>query len=181
MKQKLLLFLAIGTIVSCNSGDKKTSNEAQVKSVATEEPKMDYAYTIEHPDNWVTGSRENTKMVLQSLKDYEMGNIDAAVEPFADSVSLLFDGYEAKLSKDSLKAAFTADRKMSKSLQINMHDFESVKSKDGKTEYVSMWYTQKWEDQKGKWDSASMMDDVKIINGKIAEIDEKMRHFAKKK
>jgi hypothetical protein len=68
-----------------------------------------------------------------------------------------------------------------KAMQINMHDFESVKSKDGKEEYVSLWYTQKWQDQKDVWDSMSVMDDMRIENGKIVLLDEKTRKFAKKK
>lgn len=180
MKQKFLLFLAIGAIVSCNSGDKKT-DEAQVKSSATEEPKMNYAYTIEHPDYWEIGSRENTKTVLQSLKDFENGNVDAALTAFADSVEIRFSDMQGKFSKDSLRTMFTKDRSMLKDFKINMEDFESVKSKDGKEEWVSLWYKQKWQDQKGNWDSVICMDDMKFVNGKIASLDEKRRKLAKKK
>jgi hypothetical protein len=56
-----------------------------------------------------------------------------------------------------------------------------VKSKDGTQEYVSMWYKQKWQDQKGNWDSVVCMDDMKFVNGKIASIDEKRRKFSKNK
>ena len=182
MKQKFLLLLAIGAIAACNSSDKKTaSNEAQVKSAATEEPKMDYAYTIEHPDYWEIGSRENTKTVLQSLKDFETGNVDASLTAFADSVELRFSDMQGKFSKDSLRAMFTKDRSMLKDFKIDMDDFESVKSKDGKEEWVSLWYKQKWQDQKGVWDSLVVMDDMKMVNGKIAVLDEKSRRFAKKK
>ena len=66
-------------------------------------------------------------------------------------------------------------------MQILMSDFESVRSKDGKTEFVYLWYKQKFQDQNGKWDSISGMDDVKIKNGKIIEIDEKIRLYPKKK
>ena len=76
---------------------------------------------------------------------------------------------------------FSTDRKSLKALEITMDDYETVKSKDGKQEYVSMWYKQKWQDQKGKWDSVICMDDMKFVNGKIASIDEKRRKFAKKK
>ena len=62
-----------------------------------------------------------------------------------------------------------------------MHDYETVKSKNGKKEYVSMWYNQKWQDAKGTWDSVFCMDDLKIENGKIVSIDEKRRKPAKKK
>jgi hypothetical protein len=68
-----------------------------------------------------------------------------------------------------------------KNMSIIMDDFESVISKDRKNEYVSLWYKQKWQDAKGVWDSLSVMDDLKIKDGKIASIDEKIRHYPKKK
>jgi len=43
-----------------------------------------------------------------------------------------------------------------------MHDWESVISKDKKEQYVSLWYTQVMEDNKGKTDSLAIMDDVKL-------------------
>ncbi len=35
-----------------------------------------------------------------------------------------------------------------------MEDWESVISKDKKEEWVTLWYSQKWEDMKGKTDSS---------------------------
>lgn len=179
MKQVLFCFLAAGLFFSCKD-EKKTGEEtAKVAGTADSVTQMDYAYTIEHPDQWVPGNRENTRMVLQSLKDYENGNIEACMKSFADSVELSFDGFHGKFTRDSVQKMFTADRSRNKSMKIDMHDFESVKSKDGKKEYVSLWYNEKWEDQKGKMDSVSVMDDLEIKNGKIISIDQKIRHFPK--
>jgi hypothetical protein len=88
---------------------------------------------------------------------------------------------EGKFSKDSIASMFKHERSGLKAMQIDMHDFESVKSKDGKEEYVSLWYTQKLQGQNGAWDSVSVMDDLRIQNGKVVLIDEKTRKFAKKK
>jgi hypothetical protein len=100
---------------------------------------------------------------------------------FADSVELKFEDLNGKFTKDSVAKMFKAQRGSLKALKIDMDDYESVKSKDGKQEYVSMWYKEKWQDQKSNWDSCVQMDDLKIINGKIASIDQKSRHFPKKK
>ena len=187
MKQTILLFCSMSLLLSCtNTGDntakeKDSSSNMGEGKMADNETKMDYAYTIEHPDQWEWGSKDNSKMVLQSLKAWENGDFDAAVKNFSDTVQLNFDGFEGNLSRDSTKAMFTNERKNYKAVQILMEDFESVKSKDTKTEYVSLWYKQKIQDQKGNWDSLSVMDDVRIKDGKIAEIDEKVRHFPKKK
>jgi hypothetical protein len=100
---------------------------------------------------------------------------------FADSIELRFDNMTGKFSKDSVTRMFKADRGSLKAMQIDMDDYESVKSKDGKQEYVSLWYKQKSQDEKGNLDSVFCMDDIKMVNGKIASIDEKRRLFPKKK
>ena len=49
-----------------------------------------------------------------------------------------------------------------KSIDVKMSDWESVISKDKKEEWVTLWYRQKWEDMKGKKDSADIIDDLRI-------------------
>ncbi len=169
-----MLIAATAILTSCSNdtGTDSSKNESN-----TDTAKMNYAYTIQHPDNWAWGKRSNTEMVLKGLKAYENGNIEEAVKDFADSVKLEFDGFEEKVSKDSLVAIFKRSRSEAKSMTIKMEDFESVKSKDGKEEWVSLWYKEIWEDQKGKKDSVQTMDDIRIENGKIALRNQKVRHF----
>ena len=62
-----------------------------------------------------------------------------------------------------------------------MGDWESVISKDGKTEYVTMWYKQITTDKMGKTDSIAVVDDCRIMNGKIVELDEKIQRIPAKK
>src|SRR5215213_11535117 len=175
MKKMVALLFAAGTLASCNSSDSSKDSkaaDAKVASASTDE-KMDYAYTIEHPDQWEWGTKENSKLVLASLKGFETGNMEMATKDFADTIQLMFDGYEAKLTRDSAKNMFMQQWQEMKNLKVDMEDFESVKSKDGKYEYVSLWYKQKWQDAKGAWDSVSVMDDLRIKDGKITMIDEK--------
>jgi hypothetical protein len=141
----------------------------------------DLAYPVKDWGDWQPGSVDNLKTALQALKDFENGNVEACMNAFADSIKLAFDGMEGTFSKDSVLKMFSEDRKSLKAVQIDMDDYETVKSKDGKQEYVSMWYKQKWQDQKGNWDSVICMDDMKFVNGKIASLDEKRRKLAKKK
>src|SRR4051812_37434506 len=133
MKKHILLFAIAAALAACNNTVDKAKADAKepdAQVAAASDTKMDYAYTIEHPDNWVTGSRENTKMVLQSLKDYENGNFAAALTPFADSIKLSFDYVNGIFTKDSAMKMFTQERSKIKSLKIDMEDFESVKSRD---------------------------------------------------
>jgi hypothetical protein len=142
---------------------------------------MNYPYTIKNPDGWVPGDRQHTLNVLKSLKAFETGNIDECVTYFGDTVRLRFDEMDQKVSKDSLTALFKKWRAGNKSIKIDMGDWESVKNKFTNEEYVSLWYKQVNEDNAGKIDSLSVMDDMKIEKGKIVELDEKTRKFPKKK
>ena len=100
---------------------------------------------------------------------------------FADTVRWRTDYMEGKFSKDTLKAMFNRARGDMAVIKIDMHDFESVISKDKKEEYVTMWYVQTTTDKKGKTDSVAVINDLKLMNGKITELDEAYRHFPVKK
>lgn len=182
MKHAFLYLLIAGSLLSCNSSETKTGEEVKpgdtkVASVST----TDMAFEVKDWGDWQPGNMAHAKMVMQALKAFESGDIDATLKDFADSIELRFNGLEGKFTKDSVKTMFARSRAESKSMKIEMNDFESVISKDGKKEYVSLWYKEKWEDQKGRWDSVICMDDLEIKNGKIISIDEKQRSFAKKK
>ncbi len=175
MKKVIATFaLFITAIVYMGCGTKSDPEVA-----TTDTTQVTYAYTIDQPDGWEWGSKHNTEMVMNALKNYETGNIEECVKSFGDSVLLQFDNYEAKVSNDSLMAMFTRQRSQLKSLKVFMNDFESVKSKDGTKQYVSLWYKEVFEGSDGKKDSLSCMDDLKIENGKIVGLDEKSRHYMK--
>lgn len=177
--KSMATFLLMGCVaLACN--DQATTSEQS--EPAGDTTQIEYAYTTDHPaDNWVPGNQQHAAMVLKSLKAFENGNLDEAIRDFADSVTWSMDYFEQKMSKDSLKAMMQQYRDDLTSYSIKMDDWESVISKDKKTEWVSLWYRQYWTEKSGKSDSLICMDDVKIENGKIAEIDEKVRHFPAKK
>ena len=178
--KKLIALAFTGVLLSCGSETKDASTKEEVKSEPT--ANLTYAYPLKDrpADNWDRGDQKNVVLVLNSLKAFENNNIDEAIANFADSVQLYFDGFEAKLSKDSTKSFLQAARNGVKTLVIEMEDYETVISKDKKSEWVSLWYKEKFTDTKGVTDSIFYMDDVRIINGKIATIDEKSRKYAKK-
>jgi hypothetical protein len=64
---------------------------------------------------------------------------------------------------------------------VYMQDWESVISKDKQDEWVTLWYKQVWTDKKGKMDSMEVVNDAKIVNGKIVVLDEAIRHYPAKK
>lgn len=184
MKKIIFLLTVLVVAISCNdAGTTGTDSKDSTTKTATTNgtDSINYPYTIENPDTWEPGDKMHTLNVLKSLKGFETGNIDEAVSYFGDSVRLRFDEMDEKVSHDSLKALFTKWRGMYKSVKIDMGDWESVKSKAKNEEWVSIWYKQINEDKNGKKDSMAIMDDLKIVNGKIVELDEKSRKFPKKK
>ena len=179
MKKLILIFFAGLFFTSCNNKGTST-NEATKDTSATAvtgTQKMNYPYTIEHPDNWEIGSKENTMNALMALKSFENENVEEAVKYFGDSVTLRFDGMDKKISNDSLKAMLAKSRSALKSMSIKMYDWEPVISKDKSEEYVTIWYKEIWEDMKGNKDSVSLVNDLKMKNGKIIELDEYTRKY----
>ena len=176
MKKLILIFLGGMIFTSCNNKGTSTNEAATgTTSLTVSSEKMSYPYTIDHPDNWEIGSTQNTMNALMALKAYENGNVDESMKYFGDSVRVQFDGLDKTMSNDSLKAMFTQSRGGIKSMQIKMDDWESVISKDKKDEWVTFWYRQKWEDMKGNQDSADIVNDLKMQNGKIIRLDEYTR------
>ncbi|MEP7141778.1 MAG: hypothetical protein ABI707_02850 [Ferruginibacter sp.] len=187
MKQILVIALLVFFAFGCNDSSSKTEKKATdststTAAASTEKP--DYPYSLTHPyGDWQPGDQAHAVNVMKSLKAYETGDISACVTAFGDSVELMFDGYRDKISNDSLKKMFTTSRNALSAMKIDMGDWESVISKDKKQEYVTLWYKEITTDKKGKTDSLSIVDDLKIMNGKIVELDQKIQHFpvAKKK
>ena len=177
MRKMLTLCMLMYIAISCNNPAGKETG----KTDSTGAAKPAYAYTIKNPDNWETGSSQNTAVALSALKAFENNKLDECVTYFADTVRWRTDYMEGKFSKDTLKAMFNRARGDMAVIKIDMHDFESVISKDKKEEYVTMWYVQTTTDKKGKTDSVAVINDLKLMNGKITELDEAYRHFPVKK
>ncbi len=175
MKQVLVIF-SFALLASC--GQQTTTTDADKDStmaMSHDDSIVKYPYSIEHPDEWRTGSRQNTVVALNALKAYENGNIEESVNYFGDSIRLRFDYLDTMVTNEGLMAMFKDDRPKMKSMEIKMEDWESVISKDNESEYVSLWYTQHWEMADGKKDSVMVMDDIQLKNGKIIGLDEKTR------
>jgi hypothetical protein len=176
MRKFLTLCLLVYASMGCNSSADKTSGKDSTTNSGDA-----YAYTIKTPDNWGIGSSKNTHIALNALKAFEDNKIDESAAYFADTVYWKSDYMEAKLGKDSLKALLTVGRNEFSTIKITMEDFESVISKDKKDEWVTVWYKQVTTDKNGKTDSVAVVNDLKIENGKIARLDEALRHFKVKK
>ena len=183
--KKLFFISLLGLFVfGCNNkgANEATASADSTKSMAPSSAALVYPYTLDEPyKDWQPGDQQHAVNAMKAVKAFETGDIDACVSYFADSVEIRFDYLQAKFSKDSLKKFFANERSNYSSVIIKMSDWESVISQDKKTEYVTMWYKQIMTDKKGKTDSLAVINDCKIVNGKIAELDEKIQHFQVKK
>ena len=184
MKQAFLIACIVMLIVGCN--DKTASTNAVISDTPATAvahalppaPKLDYPYTLEQPyKNWQPGNQQHAVTVMKGLKAYENGDVDGCMVAFGDSIDLKSDGFRNKFSNDSLRKFFTKARNNMKSLKVKMGDWESVISEDKKDEYVTLWYKEITVDKKGKTDSLSVVEDFKMVNGKIVELDSKLQHF----
>ncbi|MBL0884210.1 MAG: hypothetical protein IBJ16_12855 [Chitinophagaceae bacterium] len=170
--RKLFTVALMATIIfSCKNAEEK-------KEVATD---VTYPYSLEKPDNWDIGSKENTLLVMNAFKAFEDNKVEDCLSYFADTVKWRADYMDQTFVKDSLRTAITNLRNSMQAIQVKMADFESVISKDKKDEWVTLWYTEIVTDKTGKKDSLAMVSDIKVSKGKIVELNESIRHFPTKK
>ncbi len=181
MKQFIVITCLTVALASCNNADqdKKEAAPAEVKATPVADVKL--PYPLQEPyRNWQIGSTENVVAAMSSLKTYIDKDFTAMAGTISDSIDLYFDYFHAKLSHDSAMKFFIADRPKYNDLSVTMYDYVSVISADKKSEWVTLWYKQKWKNDKGVADSMSVTDDIRMKNGKMVELDEKTSHFPKK-
>lgn len=175
-KQFLLLIVAIGFLTACNtSNSSSVDGKSDSKSAYRDVQKMDYPYTIDHPDYWEIGSQENTMIALKSLKAWENKNMDECMSYYADSIHLSFDGLDKKVSNDTLRSWITTPASIL-SHSIKMQDWESIISTDKTKEFVTLWYREYMETAKGK-DSIDVVNDFEIKDGKIIGLDQYIKRL----
>lgn len=171
--KKILLLCGIAVLfAACESKTTTTETSATVTPV--------YPYKIKHPDNWlIDTSSANTMTALNALKSYETMDTVLMKKCFADSVTFNYDGGTFKSSVAGLIKMVKEGSANTKSVKIDVKDWEAVTGKDLKEEWVTVWYTQHMTDMKGKIDSTEYVNDFQFVNGKIAKLNEYLRHFKK--
>lgn len=178
-----IVIISLGiALAACNNAatEKNESGSSAVKSTAAADVKLPFSLVTPYR-NWQTGSNDNVVAAMGALKAFVDNDFKALAALTGDTLDVRFDYYHAKLSRDSAMKMFTSQRNMYKDLTITMYDYESVISEDKKDEYVTLWYKQAWKNDKGVADSISVIDDCKMKNGKMVELDEKIQHYPAKK
>lgn len=184
--RKLLFISCVALLAACNdAGTTETKTDSTGTSTADATAKKaipEMPYKLAKPwSNWQPGDQQHVLTVMTSLKAWETGDIPKSMEAFGDSIQINFDNWVGKYSKDSLAKQFAAYRGTLASATIIMEDWESVIAEDKSREYVTLWYKQITTDKKGKTDSIACINDARIVNGKVVELSEAVRHFPAKK
>ncbi len=179
MKKTFSFLLLAFTVVACNNApiepDANAAREKAADSLAVAMP-----YRVATEPDWERGRKENVTIAMNTLKAYETNDMNALQQLLADSVEFNADGVSFKGSRDSLVQLMKTHRDEYNSIAVNMLDYESVKSKKRGEEWVGLWYIETQTSKNNQTDSMYVMDDIKIVNGKVAEIDSKARRFPAK-
>jgi len=183
MKQVLVIACLVVAAAGCNHEDKTkaTSEAGDTKTAAAADVKLPFPLDRPYRGWQIMENNDNTIAAMNSLKAFVDKDFAAVAASFGDSIQIRLDGYVAKLSRDSAAKMLTNERLKYKEITITMYDYESVISADKKDEYVTLWYKQGWVDNNGKADSMNIVDDCKMQNGKMIELDEKIQRFPAKK
>lgn len=177
MKKFFVFFLLSTTLLACNNAPIEGGDKEEGENTKGEEVSMPYKVT-NNPD-WQPGSKANVAIAMNALKAYESNNLDSLQQLLADSVEFHVDNFSFEGTRDSLMQIMREQRDRYSSVVVNMHDYESVKSKNRNEEWVGLWYTETTTLKNGQVDSVFVMDDIQIRNGKVTEIDSKMRRLTK--
>ncbi|MFN2456894.1 MAG: hypothetical protein ABR502_01725 [Chitinophagaceae bacterium] len=179
MKKFLFLLITATIFLACNN-DATNNTESVSGDTANNNQQVNLPYTVEKTPDWERGDANNVAIAMNTLRAFEVNDLNALQQYLADTLEFYYDNMSFKGSRDSLIKFFTGFRNSINSMNVKMHDYESVKSKNRNEEWVGLWYTETVTDKKGKTDSSMVMDDIKIVNGKVAIIDSKMRRLSKK-
>src|SRR5829696_5658363 len=177
MKKIFLPLLAAAFLFACNANDNATVKGVKDSTITITTPETALPYTVEKTPDWEHGNPSHVAVAMNTLKAFVDNNMSSIGQYLADTVEFYTDNLAFKGSRDSLVKFFAKHRSLSDKIDIKMHDYESVKSKSRGEEWVSLWYTERDIMKDGKRDSAMVMDDIKIVNGKVAIIDSKARRL----
>ena len=186
MKQILMAACVAFTFAGCNNDSKKEETSTAETSAATTNSAMETKAPLPYPltkpyKEWEIGSHQNVVNAMSALKAFADKDFAALEATIGDSMEVTFDNVNEKMTKDSAMKMFTKMRRDYGDIKVIMYDYVPVISADKNDEWVTMWYKQVWQDNKGKWDSANVVDDIKMKNGKMIQLDEKMQRIAAKK
>jgi hypothetical protein len=176
MKKIHLLFLAPLLMVACQT--KPVANAASTSADST----IKLPYSLKKESAWqMNPDKHNLQTALNAIKAFETNDTTAMKGLIADSIHVYYEGGEFNGKRADFLKAVKQEMDMYKDMHVDMDDWESVINKDKSEEWVSTWYKQKWQNNKGKTDSLQVFNDMKLKGGKLVRWVDYARHYAPKK
>lgn len=164
------MFLVLGCtafVLACNN-EKQEAASGDAATVSSSTP-ADLPYKATYTANWDDAvSDADLKMVLQSYKDWETGNIEGLSKAMADTASVdMNDGTHMRVSNADLMKRWGTYRDSLSSVKIEMATWRKMHDIDSNNHFVIVWYDE-WDTYKnGKVDSATYHDINAVKDGKI--------------
>jgi hypothetical protein len=149
----------------------------QAKTDTITKAKLNYPFVPKYSIDWQPGDEKNALLVLNCLKKYVDGDVKGCGAYFADTAEFIGDKFRFKGSRDSLTKIIAGMRNASATVSKQFDSWMTVYYPGKKDTWVTLWYTEKTTDKKGKKDSIYFTDDVLVKDGKIVQYDEKQRLF----
>ncbi len=175
MKIFTVCLFTMGLLFGACKEEEKKPVDASAITLRSEGKKLELPYTLTRIPDWEIGDDKNIPIAMNLLKCYEAKDFVSINDYLADSIQFSSAMMNYKGSKKEFVKYLKGLRDQRLNVEIEMNDYETVKSKNRNEEWVSLWYTEVVTDRTGKVDSAQVMDDYKIVGGKVALVDSKVR------
>ncbi|GEM_PF-626613 len=170
----LLLGFAASSLAACNNpspiGENNNDKSAKTILPYTKNSKFDWQF---NPD------KKNEAIVLNVFKAMENLDHETIGKHTADSIESNIDGVKFNGTRAQIMQLNKNFFATLKTLKVVPQDWRSVVNKDQTDEWVSVWFSQYWEDKEGKKDSVKVFNDIKLADGKITVWNEYLQHFSK--
>ncbi|MBI2729895.1 MAG: hypothetical protein HYX40_03940, partial [Sphingobacteriales bacterium] len=139
MRKYFFGIMAMLLVIACNDSPPK---QEAAKAAPDEKPTVDLPYKASYSSSWTQEvSDVDLKMVLQTYKDWETGNISAVVAAFGDTLTWdMADGTRKKLTHAEASKTMGAFRDSLSSVRIDMGAWNKMHSTDKKSDVIVTWY-----------------------------------------
>jgi ketosteroid isomerase-like protein len=167
MKKYFIALCLVSFLIACNNeGEKKEA--AKTETPADKTP-VELPYKASYSSSWTQDvSDADLKMVMQSYKDWETGNMPGLAAAYADTLEVeMANGEHHRKPSGDIMKIYTAARDSMSSIRIEMGAWNKLHSTDKNSDIIVTWYDE-WDTYKtGRVDSASYHDINVVVKGKI--------------
>ena len=174
MKTFLMVFAVIFFAACNNATDADKTDDAtalKTDSSAVTDDNVSYAYTADYSSKFEMGKPEYAASILKLWKSWDDGNLSAARDIFADSVTMVFSsGDKVAGKRDSIIAMGQKERDMFASAKSQVHAWTSLRSTDKNENWVNIWGREVDTDKKGKVDSSEIQETWRLNSDGKADL-----------